>query len=314
MAARPRSGRGTKGEPMRIQMLLLAAVCAFTGLAGCSRGGDAGDAGGTASGALRPVDAVLLPARHLRADDLVAFVDDSVPAPLHAELRVAWAEGRSRWPLEELPLHEQLPRMIAALSAPGAEETLLAAFERQFTGAEGELRRAVQTLAAFGVQYVQNDADLDDIQRDREIQRLVALSRWAVQAPLTDPQRARAALERLCAAARATGLDSDQALRDAGMDESLRRLSGFLATTKAVLADYGLDLDASLDALDVTLERQTGDQGQLRVRYPLAAEAIDVRVEIERHGRHWYRSDRLRRATAAAARDGHAGDAAAAGR
>ena len=45
-------------------------------------------------------------------------------------------------------------------------------------------------------------------------------------------------------------------------------------------------------------------QPRLRVRYPLAAEAIDVRVEIERHGRHWYRSDRLHRATAAATRDG----------
>ncbi|QCU72768.1 hypothetical protein E5843_14660 [Luteimonas yindakuii] len=286
---------------MRIQTLLLAAMCAIAGLTACSGDRDDGDTAGR--GAQRPVDAVLLPAQHLREDDLVAFVRASVPAPLHAELRLAWSEGRSRWPLEELPLHDQLPRMIAALSAPDAETTLLAAFDKQFTGADGELRKAVETLAAFGVQYVTNDPDLDDIQRDREIQRLVALSRWAVQAPLTDPQRAQAALARLCAAARATGLESDQALREVGMDESLRRLSAFLATAKAVLADYGLDLDASLAALDVALERQTGDHARLRVRYPLADEAIDVRVEIERHDRHWYRSDRLRRATAAAGRD-----------
>lgn len=287
---------------MRIQTLLLAAICGIAGLTGCRGDRDGGDT--ATAGAQRPVDAVLLPARHLRDDDLVAFVRDSVPAPLHAQLQQAWSEGRSRWPLEELPLHGQLPRMIAALSAPDAEATLLAAFDRQFTGADGELRKAIETLAAFGVQYVTNNPDLDDIQRDREIQRLVALSRWAVQAPLTDRERARAALATLCAAARATGLDSDAAMGEAGMDESLRRLSGFLAAVRTVLADYGLDLDASLAALDVTLERQTGDHAQLRVRYPLAGEAIDVRVEIERHGRQWYRSDRLRRATAAAGRDG----------
>lgn len=285
---------------MRIQTLLLAAICGIAGLTAC--GGDRDGGGSVGTGAQRPVDAVLVPAGHLRNDDLVAFVRDSVPAPLHAGLRQAWSEGRSRWPLEELPLHGQLPRMIAALSAPDAETTLLAAFDRQFTGADGELRKAIETLAAFGVQYVSNNPDLDDIQRDREIQRLLALSRWAVQAPLTDRARAQAALATLCAAARATGLDSDQALGEAGMDESLRRLSGFLAAVRTVLAGYGLDLEASLAGLDVALERQTGDHAQLRVRYPLAGEAIDVRVDIERHGRRWYRSDRLHRASAAAAR------------
>ncbi|MCD9032366.1 hypothetical protein LDO32_11575 [Luteimonas sp. Y-2-2-4F] len=286
---------------MRIGALLLTAALAATTLPGCERVPT--DAGGAAAPAhARPIDAVRGPARHLRANDLVALARDAVPPELHARLAAAWAEDRSRWPLEELPLHGQLPRLIAALAAPDAERTLMAGFERQFTGAEGELRHAVETLGAFGVQYLRNDPDLEDAERDRETQRLVALSRWALEAPLTDPARARAALARLCAAARATGLDSEAALREAGMEDSLRRLSAFLAEAKAVLADYGLDLDASLDAMAVDLEQQTGDRARLRVRYALAGEPVDVRVEAERRDRRWYRSDWLRHAEAAAAR------------
>lgn len=283
---------------MRLALLLAAALA--TASSGCGRGPDT--AADAAPAAQRPVDAVLAPAARLRDNDLAGFARVAVPPALHADLATAWAEGRSRWPLEELPLHEQLPRMIAALSAPAAERTLMAAFERQFTGAEGELRHAVQTLGAFGVQYIRADPDLDDAERDRQTQLLVALSRWALRAPLTDPERARRALARLCAAARATGLDSDRAFRDAGMAESLRRMSAFLAAAKPVLADYGLELDAGLDSLDATLERPAGDRARLRMRYALAGETIDVRVGIERHGDRWYRSDWLRRAEAAAAR------------
>ena len=63
------------------------------------------------------------------------------------------------------------------------------------------------------------------------------------------------------------GRTGNAAFARLGMDDSLRRLSPFLATLLAQLRDqYGLDLDASLRGLDVRLLEQTGDSARLRLR------------------------------------------------
>ncbi|NZA25519.1 hypothetical protein H0E84_03915 [Luteimonas sp. SJ-92] len=278
--------------PATARLLLLTAALAFCAAA-CKREAPAP----APAAAARPVDAVLLPARHLRDGDLVAFARDAVPPALHARLQAAWSRG-NRWPLDELPLHEQLPGLLQSLAEDGSEARLRQQFREQFGGAEAELRQAVEALGLFGVHYVQGDASLDEHARERDLQLIAALVRWGLEAPLADPARADAAIARLAAAARATGLRDDDALAAAGMTETLRRLAPFLAELKQVLADYGLDIDAALSAIDATLERQTGDRAVVRVRYELAGQPIDARLEVERREGHWYRSDYLRRAEA----------------
>lgn len=278
-----------------VRLLLLAAALACAATA-CKREPPATAAPAAAA---RPVDAVLLPVRHLHDDDLVAFARDAVPPVLHARLQAAWKNG-SRWPLDELPLHERLPDLLAILAEEGSEARLRQAFRTQFAGADGELRGAVETLGLFAMHYVQNDETLDENERERRMQLIDALGRWGLDAPLADPARADAAIARLATAARATGLYDRQAFAAAGMEGALRRLSPFLAEVKRVLAGYGLDIDASLSGVDAGLERQTGDSALLRVRYEVAGRPVDTRIEVERHGERWYRSDYLRHAEASA--------------
>ncbi|WP_149195371.1 hypothetical protein [Luteimonas suaedae] len=278
-----------------IRLLLLAAALACAASA-CKRE----PAGATAPAtAARPADAVRLPARHLHDDDLVAFARDAVPPALYAQLETAWSNG-SRWPLDELPLHEQLPRLLATLAEEGSEARLRQAFRTQFAGADGELRGAVETLGLFAMHYVQNDETLDEDERERRMQLIEALGRWGLDAPLADPARADAAIARLAAAARATGLRDEEAFAAAGMEDALRRLSPFLAEVKRVLGGYGLDVDASLSGADISLERQTGDSALLRVRYEVAGHPVDTRIGVERHDGRWYRSDYLQHAEASA--------------
>ncbi|WP_407353243.1 hypothetical protein [Luteimonas sp. R10] len=278
-----------------VRLLLLAAALAGATTA-CKREPPATAAPAAAA---RPVDAMLLPARHLHDDDLVAFARDAVPPALHARLEAAWENG-SRWPLDELPLHERLPDLLATLAEEGSEARLRQAFRTQFAGADGELRGAVETLGLFAMHYVQNDEALDENERERRMQLIDALGRWGLDAPLADPARADAAIARLATAARATGLHDREAFAAAGMEDALRRLSPFLAEVKRVLADYGLDIDASLSGVDAGLERQTGDSALLRVRYEVAGHPVDTRIEVERQGERWYRSDYLRHAEASA--------------
>jgi hypothetical protein len=277
--------------------LLLAGLCA---LAACRPAPEA-TPGATAgpAGAAKPAEAVRLLTRHLRDNALDAYARDAVPPELHARLEQAWREGRTRWPLDELPLGEHVPAMLGALSKPGAEQHYRQVFDRQFARADREIESTAATLGLFGVQYVRNEGDFSESERDHYTQIITAISHWARTAPLSDPARAHAAIPKLAAAARATGLASEADFARQGMDDGLRRMAPFAAATKQVLAGYGLDLDAGLAAMDASLQSQTGDTAKVRMRYRLGADAIDTVVEVERHDGRWYLSDVLRHARAA---------------
>src|SRR3546814_10974255 len=88
---------------------------------------------------------------------------------------------------------------------------------------------------------------------------MAAISHWAQSAPRSDHARAHAELARLVIGARETGLASEADFARLGMAESLRRMAPFAVAVKQALAGYGLDLDASLAALDASLQSQTGD-------------------------------------------------------
>lgn len=225
---------------------------------------------------------------HLRNNDLVAYAKTMVTPAQYGQLETAWREGRSRWPLTELPLSDELPALLAALSRPDAEKTLQKSFDQQFAGQAAGIREAAQSLGMFGVQYLRNQGSYSPEQRDHYVQLVTALSQWAASAPLADRGLARQAIAELAAAARKTGLGSEAALREAGMEESLRRLGPFFATVKAVLARYDLPLDTTLDELRSGLVSQQGDQAQVRIHYPLAAAEIDTTASLVRREGRWY--------------------------
>lgn len=283
-----------------ILLLLLAALVACV-LAACKpeTSSDTGVTG--TAGATKPAEAVHLLTQHLHDNDLEAFARDAVPPALHPQLEQAWRDGRTRWPLTELPFDERLPQLLAALSAPGSEKKLQQVFDRQFSGAHAELKAAAMSLGLFGVQYIRSEGDYSDDERQHYAQFIQAISQWGLSAPLGDPQRARRVIPQLTTAARHTGLASEADFRKAGMQASLRKLGPFMATAKKGLATYGLDLDDSLSGLQASLQQQTGDRARVRLRYTLGGTDIDTVVGVERRGGRWYLSDYLRHAEAAVA-------------
>ena len=87
-----------------------------------------------------PADAVLIPTRLLRQDRLDGFVRVAVPPDLHRQLQAAWQQGRTCWPLEELPFGQRIPGLLQTLSAAGAEQRLAA------NGSNGEDGERIQWL------------------------------------------------------------------------------------------------------------------------------------------------------------------------
>jgi hypothetical protein len=233
---------------------------------------------------------------HLRRDDLAGFARAAVPPADHAVLETAWREDRSRWPLTELPLSQQLVPMLATFSAPGSEQALMRDFNRQFARQDRDLRDAARSLGLFGVQYLKKEGEYSPTQRVHYTQVVQALSAWAQDAPLADPALARNTINRMAAAARKAGLSSEADLRAAGMDGSLRRLAPVLAETKATFTRYGLPLETTLADLRTGLVEQKGDRATVRIHYPLGNREIDSQVSLERRDGRWYLSDYLRAA------------------
>lgn len=249
-----------------------------------------------------PAEAVQQLVRDLRRNDLAGYARHAVPPALHQRLETAWREGRTTWPLTELPLEDRLPGFLQALAAPGAEKKLQAVYQRQFAGANTELRSAAATLGLFATQYVGSEGDYSDEERDHYAQLIGAMSAWGQRAPLGDPKRARIAIPQLAAAARQTGLTGTDALRLTGMARSLERLGPFFGRFKQVLVGYGLDFDASLDRVETSLAEQTGDSARVRIRYTVAGQPIDAYVRVQRLDGRWYLSDVLRHAETEATR------------
>lgn len=289
---------------IRSANLVVACTCLLAVAAACRREGaeEPPPAPPTTAAATRPAQAVRQLTAHLRNNELEAFAIEAVPPALHARLQVAWKEGRTRWPLDELPFGRRLPAMLHALAEPGSEAKLQQAFDRQFAGATRELRSAAITLGQFGTQYIASEASgYSADERQHYAQLIAAGGRWAAGAPLGDRERARASIVQLATAARHVDLASEEDFRAAGMDASLRRVGPFAAALKQSLRRYGLDIDGGLGALDASLQQQTGDRATVRMRYRFAGEDIDTTVSLQRIQGRWYLSDYLRHAEAAAA-------------
>ncbi len=251
-----------------------------------------------------PTQAVEQLVRDLRHNDLVSYSRHAVPPALHARLDQAWSEGRTRWPLTDLPLDDRLPAFIDALAAPGAEKQLLTVYQRQFSGANAELRSAAATLGLFATQYLRREGDYSADERAHYVQLVGAIVRWAQKAPLGDAKRARQTLPTLVAGARQTGLaGGPERFRALGMQRSLERMGPFFARTKQVLKAYGLDLDADLGTAKASLIERDGDRARVRLQYTLAGQAIQAELAVERRDGHWYLSDALRHAEVEAARN-----------
>lgn len=279
--------------------LTVAALCLFA-VAGCERALVPAPVPGLPPPG--PVATVEYRLDELRRSDLAGFARNAVPPALYGQLGHAWREGRSRWPLTELPLDDRVPGVLATLAAPGAEQRLQASYRREFAGARTELRSAANTIGLLGVRYLKSEGPYSADERAHYIQLVEALSEWGRGAPFAETRRAQPAIARLTTAARRTGLAERGTMRRVGMDESLKRLGPFFGEFKKVLAGYGLDFDRAFADATVELVERDGDRARVRLRYELAGRAVDAGLELHRIDGHWYLADLLAHARTEATR------------
>ena len=293
--------------PKSFRMLrhVLAGMLIIAWLPGCGGPGESPNAASATAevrhGAATPAGAVGDPVAALRRNALADVARIALPPTLHAQTEASWREGRSRWPLTELPLDDSLPGMLETLSAPDAERKLQARFRQQVSGQTRALQEAARSLGLFGKQYLMREGDYNAQQRSHYVRMIDAVSAWAARAPLGDPARGRESIHLLVRGAARTGLKGDADLTRLGMTGSLQALAPLYIAAKQALGLYGLGVDAALASLKAETVRTGGDEADVRVRYTLAGREIETVMKAVRVDGRWYLADYLAAAEASLA-------------
>lgn len=238
---------------------------------------------------------------HLRQDDLPGLARSALPAELHAEVEAAWKDGRSRWPLTELPLDERIPKMLGALTEAGAEQKLQQSFRQQLSGQTRAMQDAARGLGVFGKEYLGREGHYNLSQRQHYTQLIDVFSSWAAGAPLGEAGRGRQSIGLLVKAAEQGGIKSDEDFSRLGLAASLEGLTPLYAAMKQVLNLYGLDVDATLASVRVETVSENGDEAELRVSYELAGRPVKTVMQAARVDGRWYLADYLQAARASLA-------------
>lgn len=226
----------------------------------------------------------------LQSNDLERIPCLATTPIMRTRLELAWREGRSRWPLTELPLSNKLVPVLGALTAPDAAPKLKKRFDKSLAGQTKALRETARGLGLFAVRYLQREGDYSIEERAHYASLIVALGTWAEQAPLGDKQIGHDSIDLLVAAARESGLHDEAGIREAGMGGTLRALSPLYAAAKDALRKYGLSIDDLLGSVTVSRsdDESDADRARLHVTYQVAGTAVSTDVDVERRDGLWY--------------------------
>lgn len=250
-------------------------------------------------GAATPDAAVTDLIADLRRNALADIPRTALPPALHARVEAGWREGRSRWPLTELPLDESIPGMLKALTQPDAERKLQARFRSQLSGQTRALQEAARGLGLWGKQYLGREGQYNAQQREHYVQLIDALSGWAAQAPLGDAERGRQAVHLLANGGARSGLKGGaDDFGQLGMEASLKALVPVYIAIKQMLGLYGLGVDATLASVRAETVETKGDEARVKVTYELDGRKIETVMQAQRVDGRWYLADYLKAAEA----------------
>ncbi len=273
-------------------VVFAAAIAALTLLAGCQR---EPEALAIASG---PLETVQQWYRAADQDNLSLLLTTLLPPDAMQRIRDGWDEVRSKSAEVDASDRAQFVSMMATLTADDAEAFLYQQLDPHLTRMETELASQLPLMAAMGSGFatssIQENPQFSENQKQHATAFIGALAGWVVGAPLTDRDKARAAIAEVTTTARTMAVADLDQLFALDFDGLLAKLSLWSASAKTVFALYGLDFDASLNQARFELVSETEDNAVVRISYPLAGTELSYEQPLVRVDGRWYGADILR--------------------
>lgn len=273
---------------------LLVFVAAFA--AGCSNPQPPAQTAAPAappptSAAAAPDAAIMASVHALRANDIGALIANSLPPPALAKLKADWSKEMTSEPVNDEE-RKHFAENMAKLTAPGAEDKLMAEFEPSLKQFEQQSAQQMPMMIAMGQGFIQSaiqqSKDLTDPQKQQTVALIDATAKWAQTAKFTDRPAAKQAIGVICKTARDLNLKTIDDVRALNYDQAMQKAGIAVGGMKALFAVYGLSMDKALDSVKAETVSTTGDNAKVKVTYTAFDQPFTTESELSKVDGKWY--------------------------
>ncbi|MFT5050428.1 MAG: hypothetical protein ACI8QZ_001830 [Chlamydiales bacterium] len=221
----------------------------------------------------------------LRHNDMRAFLRTMLSDEQVADLSSKWDAQRSQTPNE----HEtaQFAQTMQMLTAPGAEDTLMAMLKPQLEEMRPQMQMMVGMFSGMISSGIQQDEDLTSEQKDKAAKLVSAVGTFLSENDLTDEKSAKKAVAVVCATARRLNLNTMGEVLALDFGQALRTGDVVMAGVKELFTVYGIHFDDWIDHVKTETISQSGDKATVRVHYEIFGVKDSVDEELVRMGARW---------------------------
>lgn len=255
-------------------------------VAACSRHRDEVTPGGAT-----PQAAVADGYRLLRKNDIDGLYRHALPPADYAAMRAQWGEGRdldAYTPAQRA----QFDQMMAALTAPGAQQVLwlkvkpkLATLQQQYRQQMPALVGMLRTMADTGIE---RSPHLSAGEKVQALKTIAVLGAWAERTNWFEPNRVYELLGLMTGTAQKMSFRTLNQALSMPYSESVRNIDAAWAGFKQALAIYGFSIDAVLQSAHIQVLSNDGSVAVVRTTFDvLGTSVIRDNTLIRQHGR-WY--------------------------
>jgi len=244
-----------------------------------------------APAAAGPDAAIMATVHALRANNIAALLDNSLPPGELAKVKADWNTEMNKDPVtdeERRKFTEQMTR----LTAPGAEDKLFAEVEPQLKQFEQQSAQQMPMMIAMGQGFIQSaiqqNKDLTDPQKQQTVALIDATAKWAQTVKFTEPALARQAIAVICKTARDLNLKTIDEVRALSYDQAMQRAAIAVAGFKQLLAIYGLSMDKALDSVKTETLSSGADTAKVKVSYTAFDQPFTTETDLVKVDGKWY--------------------------
>jgi hypothetical protein len=261
-----------------------------------------------------PADVTERIAAELKDNNLLAAAQAAVPPQDFDEMRAAYERSRAETPSAEDSA--EFAQTMAKLTAPDAEQTLMAELEPALVKFETEMAAQMPLMIGMGrgfaQQWLSESKEFSAEQKTQAGAMLDALAKWLETVKFADRDLAKRAIGYVVATARALDLKTLEEARALTFEEAMGKAGIAFGGAKDVLAVYDLKLDEVLASVNSSVISEQGDEAKVQVEYRMFDQPLRAETEMQRRDGRWYAKDTLAKLDLERAKPAATADAAVA--
>lgn len=228
----------------------------------------------------------------LENDDLNTFLALMAPEDAVEKMRKDFKEEQDPSEITD-EARAEFNETVAKLTAPDAEEKLMAELEPQLA----EMGPQLPMMMGFGQMMVQSgiqeNADLDDARKQQAMDASNAVFQKLQGVNLTDRELAKQAIGVVTSTARELDLTTLDAVYEMSFDDMLYKAGIVLGGTKELLNVYGLDLNAVISSMNAKVVDESGDAATVEISYDLFGTPQTTTAELVKKNDRWFSADMI---------------------